>query len=175
MGDNISADLNKDFQHIISLIQSARVRALAQVNQELINLYYETGKFISEKVESATWGSGIVDSLAQFIRDNHPEIKGFTRRGLYRMKQFYETYKNHEKVSAVRTQLTWTHHRLILAKTKSMTEKEFYINLSIREKLSSRELERQLNTAVYERTLLASQKVSALPAQFKESGIFKDK
>ena len=175
MGDNISADLNKDFQHIISLIQSARVRALAQVNQELINLYYETGKFISEKVESATWGSGIVDSLAQFIRDNHPEIKGFTRRGLYRMKQFYEAYKNHDKVSAVRTQLTWTHHRLILAKTKSITEKEFYINLSIREKLSSRELERQLNTAVYERTLLACQKVSALPAQFKESGIFKDK
>ncbi len=82
----------EDFNQIVSMIQTARFRAFAKVNEELINLYYNVGKFISQKVENAEWGTGVVDQLAQFIKENYPEIKGFTRRGLYRMKQFYETY-----------------------------------------------------------------------------------
>jgi predicted nuclease of restriction endonuclease-like (RecB) superfamily len=164
----------EDFKRIVSMIQEARLRAYAKVNEELITLYYNVGKFVSQKVESAEWGSGVVDKLAQFIRENHPEIRGFTRRGLYRMKQFYETYKDSEIVSALRTQLSWTHHRLILAKTKTMEEKEFYIKLAIKEKWSSRELERQLNAAVYERSMLANKIVSPVVAQFKNENIFKD-
>ncbi|NOY58777.1 MAG: DUF1016 domain-containing protein [Calditrichaeota bacterium] len=163
-----------DFKHVVFLIQTARANAYAKVNEELINLYYSVGKFVSEKVENAKWGTGVVDRLALFIKDNHPEIKGFTRRGLYRMKQFYETYKDSEIVSALRTQLSWTHHRLILAKTKTIKEKEFYIKLAIKENLSSRELERQLNTAVYERSMLANKIVSTLSSQLKEENIFKD-
>jgi len=128
MNDEISRHV-EDFNYIISMIQKARFRAYAKVNEELINLYFNVGKFVSQKVENAEWGTGVVDKLAQFIRENHPDIKGFTRRGLYRMKQFYETYKDSEIVSAVRTQLSWTHHRLILAKTKTLEEKEFYIKL----------------------------------------------
>jgi len=164
----------EDFNQIISMIQTARFRAYAKVNEELINLYYNVGKFVSQKVENAEWGTGVVDRLAQFIKENHPEIKGFTRRGLYRMKQFYETYKDSEIVSALRTQLSWTHHRLILAKTKTIEEKEFYIKLAIKEKWSSRELERQLNAAVYERSLLANKIVSTLPSQLNDVNIFKD-
>ena len=103
MSDKISP-LIDDFNHIVSLIQTARANAYAKVNEELINLYFNVGKFVSQKVENAEWGTGVVDKLAQFIRENHPDIKGFTRRGLYRMKQFYETYKDSEIVSAVRTQ-----------------------------------------------------------------------
>ena len=128
MTDTISTHFD-DFNQIVSMIQAARLRAYAKVNEELINLYYNVGKFVSQKVENAEWGAGVVDKLAQFIKENHPEIKGFTRRGLYRMKQFYEAYKDSEIVSAVRTQLSWTHHRLILAKTKTIEEKEFYIKL----------------------------------------------
>ena len=119
MNNEISRHV-EDFNYIIAMIQKARFRAYAKVNEELINLYFNVGKFVSQKVENAEWGTGVVDKLAQFIRENHPDIKGFTRRGLYRMKQFYETYKDSEIVSAVRTQLSWTHHRLILAKTKTL-------------------------------------------------------
>ncbi len=132
------------------------------------------GKFVSEKVERAEWGEGVVDRLAQFINDNHPEIKGFNRRGLYRMKQFYKTYKDSEFVSPLVTQIPWTHHLLILSKTKSIEEKEFYINLVIKDKLSKRELERQLNSAVYERSMLAQKIVSAMPTQLKSEPVFKD-
>lgn len=72
----------EDFIHIVSMIQMARANAYAKVNEELINLYFNVGKFVSKKVEGAEWGSGAVDRLAQFIKENHPEIKGFTRRGL---------------------------------------------------------------------------------------------
>ncbi|RLD12139.1 DUF1016 domain-containing protein, partial [candidate division KSB1 bacterium] len=164
----------RDFNRIVEMIKAAQIRAYAKVNEELINLYFNVGKFVSEKVQAAEWGTGVVDQLAQFIKENHPEIKGFTRRGLYRMKQFYETYKDSEIVSALRTQLSWTHHRLILAKTKTIEEKEFYIKLAIRENWSSRELERQLNAAVYERSILANKVVASLPAKLNNANIFKD-
>ncbi len=78
-----------DFAHIVALIRDARSRAFAKVNAELIMLYFNIGKIISQKVESAQWGTAVVDELAQFIKENHPDSRGFTRRGLYRMKQFY--------------------------------------------------------------------------------------
>lgn len=163
-----------DFNRIVAMIRDARARAYAKVNEELINLYFNVGKFVSEKVANAEWGSGVVDQLALFIKENHPEIKGFTRRGLYRMKQFYEAYKDSEIVSALRTQLSWTHHRLILSKTKTIEEREFYIKLVIKEKLSSRELERQLNAAVFERSMMANKIVSPTLTQFNTQDIFKD-
>ena len=92
------------------MIREARIRAYAKVNEELINLYYNVGKFVSEKVASAEWGAGAVDNLAQFINENYPEIKGFNRRGLYRMKQFYETYKDAGFVSPPVTQISWSYH-----------------------------------------------------------------
>jgi len=163
-----------DFNHIVSMIQVARANAYAKVNEELINLYYNVGKFVSEKVENSEWGTGVVDKLAHFIQENHPEIKGFTRRGLYRMKQFYETYGDSEFVTTLLTQIPWSAHLHILSKTKTIEEKEFYIRLAIKEKLTVRELERQLNTAVYERSLLTNKIVSALPSQLNEENIFKD-
>ncbi len=163
-----------DFKQIVIMIQTARANAFAKVNAELINLYYEVGKFVSLKVSKAEWGEAVVEKLAKFNKDKYPEIKGFSRRGLYRMKQFYQTYKDSEFVSSVRTQLSWTHHRLILSKTKTLEEKEFYIKRAIIEKLSSRELERQLNAAVYERSFLAQNPVTSLPACLTDENIFKD-
>lgn len=62
------------------------------MNEELILLYWNVGKYLSEQLESQKWGSSYVDELASFISKKCPEVKGFNRRGLYRMKQFYETY-----------------------------------------------------------------------------------
>lgn len=173
MKNNVTQHIS-DFNHIVSLIQTARNNALAKVNEELINLYFNVGKFVSEKVKNAEWGTAVVDNLAEFIKENHPEIKGFTRRGLYRMKQFYETYKDNKIVSTLLTQIPWSAHLHILNKTKTLEEKEFYINLAIKEKLSVRELERQLNTAVFERSMLANKIVSAIPSQLNTENIFKD-
>ncbi len=83
---------NDDFVQIVRLIEDSRSRAVRQVNVELVTIYFEIGQIVSQKVANGVWGEKTVDKLADFIKSKMPELKGFTRRGLYRMKQFYETY-----------------------------------------------------------------------------------
>ncbi len=156
-----------DFKHITTLIHDARKRTFQKVNSELLQLYWCVGKYISEKIKSANWGSAIVDKLVEYIKQNEPEIKGFNRRNLFRMREFYETYTDNSKVSTLWTQLSWSHHRHILSKTKTIEEKEFYILLAIREKYSVRELERIIDSAYFERYMMSKNSASLeLPEQY---------
>lgn len=97
--------MDNRFVEIVSLIRSAQVSANRAVNKELINLYWNVGYYISLKINGAQWGDKVVDELADFIQLEHPELKGFNRRGLYRMRQFFETYKDAGIVSSTRAQL----------------------------------------------------------------------
>ncbi|MEI8021504.1 MAG: PDDEXK nuclease domain-containing protein [Schlesneria sp.] len=149
-----------DFDVVIRLIDAARTRAVAAVNTTLIELYWSIGEYISGKIATAAWGEGVVDQLAAHIARTHPNLLGFTRRNLFRMRQFYETYQGDEKVSPLVTQLPWTHHMLILSKTKRHEEREFYLRMATSQKWSKRELERQLNGALFERVVLSPTKLS---------------
>ena len=126
MPAKLSNIIKNDFFEVIELIQNARENALRKVNEELILLYWNVGKYVSQQLVSQKWGSSYVDELSLFIAENHPEIKGFNRRGIYRMKQFYETYSKNEFVSPLVTQISWTNHLLILSSTKTDEEREFY-------------------------------------------------
>ena len=154
--DIISA--NNDFGAVISIIENAKERALKVVNAELINMYWEVGEYLSELCAESTYGDKVIDDVANYISATAPTIKGFNRRGLYRMKQFYETYKDDEIVSALLTQLSWTNHLLLMSKSKTKEERDFYVALAAKEHYSSRELERQLDSAYYERYMLSSGK-----------------
>ena len=166
----------QQFEEISRLIKETRKRALSAANKELINLYWKIGKYISGKVESSEWGDKTVRQLSEYLKINYPEFKGFSIRGLYRMKQFYETYCDFQNVSPLVTQLSWTNNMIIFSRCKTPEEREFYIKLAIKESYSKRELERQINTSVFERTILADKK---LPPAVKElssdtSFIFRD-
>ncbi len=165
------------FKEISQLIQQARLNALKVVNKELILLYWEVGKLISKKIEAATWGDNTIDQLAEYISITHPTLTGFSRRSLYRMKQFYKTYQGSEFVPTLLTQISWSHHLHILSKSKSSEEREFYIQLAIKEAYSVRELERQIDSGYFERAFLAESKKpkTAIDTQgkFAES-VFKD-
>ena len=165
-----------DFRHIVDLIAQAQNRAYQAVNKELVNLYWEVGKYVSEKVEKGKWGDGIVKQLSEYILSQFPNLKGFTKRELYRMKQFYETYNGFAKVSAVLTQLNWTNHLTIMSKCKSDEEKHFYLISALKGKWSSRELIRQIESSVFERTILSNQIVSPAVTQLQKSvsNVFKD-
>ena len=164
------------FDEILVLIRSARQRAFQAVNVELIDLYWQVGQTISRKIEAAEWGDGVVDQLASFLARTQPGLKGFTRRNLFRMRQFYEAYRDDEIVSALLRQLPWTHNLIILSQSKRPEEREFYLHLASREKWSKRELERQFRTALFERTILTPPKVSPLVSQIHPDAlsIFKD-
>ena len=164
------------FAEVLTLIQSARQRAYQAVNTELVGLYWQIGQYISRKIESAEWGDGVVDELARFLANTQPGLRGFTRRNLFRMRQFFECYCQSELVSPLVTQLPWTHHLLILSYAKREEEREFYIRLALREKWSKRELERQFRTGLFEQTILKPLKVSPAVRQMHPEAltIFKD-
>lgn len=96
-----------------------------------------------------------VDQLARYLAQTQPGLRGFTRRNLFRMRHFYEAYPAPEIVSALLTQLPWTHHLIILGQSKHPEEREFYLRMAVREQWSSRQLERQFKAALFERTVLA--------------------
>ncbi|MEI9864272.1 MAG: PDDEXK nuclease domain-containing protein [Limisphaerales bacterium] len=164
------------FREIVGLIQSARRRAFQAVNTELIGLYWGVGEYISGKLATAAWGEGVVDELARYIAQKHPELKGFARPNLFRMRQFYETYRGDTKVSPLLRQLSWSHNRLIVTHCKRPEEREFYLRLAVNEKLSFRELERQMDGRRFERTILNPPKVSTVLRQIHPEAetIFKD-
>jgi len=149
------------FAEVVAMIQVARGRALAAANTALVGLYWQVGEYISAKLEASTWGEGVVDALALYIQRRHPGLRGFTRRNLFRMRQFFEAYRGQEKVSALLAQLPWTHHLLILSRSKRDEEREFYLRIAAREKWSSRELERQLAGSLFERVVLNPPRASA--------------
>lgn len=162
-------ELDNVFIEIAQIIEEARNNAYRKVNEELILMYKKVGEFLSEKSKEANYGDGYIDSLSEYIRQQFPGIKGFNRRGLYRMKQFYETYAGNEKVSALLTQLSWTNHLLIMSGSKSDEEREFYIRLAVKERYSSRQLERQMDSGYYERYMLSKSKTLPEPLQSQQN------
>ena len=149
-----------DFSKIASLIAAAKQRAVQAVNTTLIELYWQIGERISRRIAASEWGDGVVEQLARYLAQTQPGLRGFTRRNLFRMRHFYEAYPDPEIVSALLTQLPWTHHLIILGQSKHPEERAFYLRLAVQEQWSSRQLERQFKAALFERTVLSPAKVS---------------
>ena len=159
---------------ILSIIETSRNNALKKVNEELINMYWNVGKYLHEASQSASFGDSYIDTIATDIQTKFPGIKGFNRRGLYRMKNFYEVYKDDKFVTTLLTQISWSNHLAILSKAKTEEERHFYISLCIKENYSARELGRQLDSGYYERYMLSKEKVLPEPIQKLKENPFLD-
>lgn len=90
------------------MITDAKSQALQQVNKILINLYWNIGRYVNEKAQKDGWGKGVVEELSSYITSENPSIKGFSARNIWRMKQFYETYTGHPKLSTLLTEVGWS-------------------------------------------------------------------
>lgn len=163
MVNNFMLDVN--FNQIIDMIEKRKNNAYRKVNQEMILLYLDVGKFLYELIENSSYGDKTTTKAANFMKTNYPEVKGFTKRNIERMVQFYRTYKDDEIATPLVTQLSWTNNLLILSGSKSTEERHFYLQLSIKENYSKRELDRQITSAYYERYLLSEG--NALPTTTK--------
>jgi len=168
--------VENQFLEVIKLIYQSRYNAYKAVNTELIDLYWKVGEFISQRIANEEWGKSIVSSLAVYIQTAEPELKGFSDKNLWRMKQFFETYKEHPKLAALLRENTWTNNLAIFSRCRSIEEKEFYLRLCAKEFYSSRELERQMNSGVFERVMIGDQKLSSVMRELKPNiaGAFKD-
>ncbi|MCQ2289328.1 MAG: DUF1016 N-terminal domain-containing protein, partial [Muribaculaceae bacterium] len=104
------------FAEVVNMIRTSRQNVLRIANTALIDLYWKVGEYLSHKIASAEWGDGVVKQLADHINLHYPDIKGFSDKNLWRMKQFYETYnKEGEKLSTLLRQISWSHNRLIMS------------------------------------------------------------
>ncbi len=154
--------IENQFSQIVNLILESRQRAFKAVNVELIELYWKVGKHLADRTAEGSWGKSVVKKLAEFISQTEPTLKGFSHQNLWRMKQFYEFYKGDEKISALTREISWTNNLIILSSAKSSAESIYYLQLSAKEKYSSRELERQISSGSFERNAIAATKLSAV-------------
>lgn len=128
MANEIEKIKVEQFAEVVSMIQQTKANVISIANTALIDLYWKVGKYISDKLIDSEWGDGVVKQLAEYIEKTSPDVKGFSDKNLWRMKQFYETYCDaDEKLSPVVRQISWTNNLIIMSRAKSAEERVFYL------------------------------------------------
>lgn len=144
------------FERISSIIESSRARAAAAVNEVMIHAYWNIGREIVEQEqkgkERAEYGKAIIDNLSAELTEKYG--KGFIPRNLWFMQQFFLTYPI---LNAVRSELTWTHYRRLL-KLEDRNKRSFYEIECAKNRWSTRELDRQINSLLFDRLALSRDK-----------------
>jgi predicted nuclease of restriction endonuclease-like (RecB) superfamily len=128
---NPQEPIYKNFLSEIKLrIRSAQYEALKAVNKEAIQLNWDIGKSIVEKQEELGWGKSVVEQLSKDLQTEFPGQSGWSARNLWRMKQFYETYRKNEFLPPLVAEIGWTHNCIILEKCKDDLQREFYVRMT---------------------------------------------
>jgi len=167
-------DKTLNFDEIISIIEKARKKAYKAINHGIIEMYWEVGEYISHKIAEKSWGESTIKDFARYIQLSNPEIKGFSPSNIWRMRQFYEVYKDISILAPLVRELTWTNNLLILAGAKTDKAREFYIRLCIKNNYSKRELERQIDSMLFERTVLSDNRNKNMIVKNKGLGLLRD-
>ena len=197
--NNIALILKKDFEVVYHIISSHRNKVIQVVNNESLLMMWEIGGFVSNRIESANWGDGVVRQLAEFIHTQDPTARGWSYRTLYKMVQFYETYSSESfkmliskaeasslndivpfemaQMPKVLLYTGWTNHQIILNRCKTDQERLFYILYSSRERLQNKELIRAIKTNVMDSLLGGKNKQSEAMAKTYPTSpmLFKEK
>ena len=93
--------IEQQFSEVIGIIQQHKSRASKAVNNELLLTAWHVGGYVSAKLKSEEWGSKVVTQLSEYIRSQHPEIKGYSRRNIYNMVMFYDEYSSENFASTI--------------------------------------------------------------------------
>jgi len=174
---------SKILENVIKHIEHSKLRAFSEVNKALLHAYWNIGKELSE---NTSYGKSVVEKLSMDLRLRYPDVRGYSITNLWNMKRFYETYQKLQPVAGeskilqpvvaeLLFNVSWTNHVLILNKTTSDEEKQFYMNLCIKERWSKRELDRQIDSSLFERYMLVDkpEKVTALIPKHESKDIAK--
>lgn len=133
-----------------SKIHAAQTKVALTINSQLLELYWEIGKDISERQENTDWGSKFIEQTAIELKNEFPEIKGFSRRNLYAIRQWYKFYsEKYQFVPQSVAQIPWGHNRLIISKIKDIAEAEFYCNETIKNGWDRDTLEIQIENQLF--------------------------
>ena len=158
MANELTSRNNAEYGEIISIIERARENAFRAVNREVITMYWEIGAYVSEKVKDSGWGNAVVKDFSEFIQSHYVGIQGFSASNIWRMRQFYETYKDSERLVALTHEINWSNNLKIMARAKTDEARAFYLLLAAKNRYSTSELERQIDSMLFERTMISDEK-----------------
>jgi predicted nuclease of restriction endonuclease-like (RecB) superfamily len=134
-------------------IRLAQYEAFKEVNTQLIRLYWDIGKDISER-QGESWGKSIVTVLSKELQKEFPGISGFSERNLWLMTQFYNEYHEVEFLQPLVAEISWTKHIAIMGRCKDNQERRFYIMATKKFVWSKNVLIHQIENKTYEKYLL---------------------
>ncbi len=156
-------------------IQLAQVRAVTAVNAELIRLYWDIGRLIDERQRREGWGAAVIPRLSAELRNELPELKGFSERNIDRMIAFYRAYPVPVPISpqavaklpgrkkvpqtvakiegdALLWHIPWGHHVWLLEKVKDVTARLWYMEQTLANGWSRNVLTLMINSQAHQRT-----------------------
>jgi predicted nuclease of restriction endonuclease-like (RecB) superfamily len=168
------SELTAHFTEIVSIIEKAKAKIYKSVNKGFIDMYWDVGEYISRKDLENGWGKSTIQEFSQFVQSKYPDITGFSPQNVWRMKQFYELYKDRPKLSPLVREITWSNNLLIMAGAKTDESMEFYIKLCIKNNYSKRELDRQIDSMLFERTMISNKKNKSLIEKSKGLAVLRD-
>jgi len=151
--NNFSGEYKEFVTEIKQRIHDARYAALRSVNKELIGLYWDIGKMIVERQQKLGWGKSVVEQLSLDLQRDFPGIRGFSYANLWRMRLFYNTYKNNEKLAPLVREISWSHNVIIFEKCKTEGEKEFYLSNTTNNRWSKEVLLQMIARKTYQKYL----------------------
>jgi predicted nuclease of restriction endonuclease-like (RecB) superfamily len=111
-------------------VRAAQYAALRIVNKELINLYWDIGRMIVERQKGNTWGKAVVERLSEDLRIEFPGVRGFSASNLWRMRHFYERYRENEKLAQLVREIAWGQNTILFEAHIDDTEREFYMRMT---------------------------------------------
>ncbi|NJK61870.1 MAG: DUF1016 domain-containing protein [Synechococcaceae cyanobacterium SM2_3_1] len=132
-------------------IRSAQVRAALAVNRELVLLYWQIGREILARQDQEGWGSKVISRLAKDLRQEFPEMRGFSRANLLYMRAFAAAWGDESIVQQVVGQIPWGHNVRLLDKLSDPQERLWYAQQTIAHGWSRAVLEHQIETKLYQR------------------------
>jgi predicted nuclease of restriction endonuclease-like (RecB) superfamily len=153
-------------------IKQAQYEAMKAVNTQLVFLYWEIGKSISEKQTLQGWGKSVVENLAKDLQAEFSNMRGLSARNLWLVTDFYIEYSQVEFLQSLIAEISWTHHTLILSKCKDNQQRRFYILATKKFGWTSRVLIHQIENQTFEKYLLNQTNFDeTLPDKYKDQAV----
>jgi predicted nuclease of restriction endonuclease-like (RecB) superfamily len=144
------SEYNEWISELKSKIHAARRKVTYSINSQLLEMYWDLGKDICEKQNKFDWGSKFIEQIALELKHEFPEVKGFSRRNIYAIRQWYIFYSaKYQFVPQFVAQMPWGHNRLIITKIKNISEAEFYCNETIKNGWDRDTLEIQIEKRLF--------------------------
>lgn len=163
---------NQFFLEIKERIHSAQYEAMKAVNKEMISLYWDIGKLITEKQQSLGWGKSVVETLSKDLQKEFPGMQGFGTRNIWYMQQFYAEYQENEFLQPLVAEISWSKHLTIMSKCKDNQERQFYILATKKYGWTKNVLAHKIELKAFEKYLLGQHNFKeTLPEKIKNQAV----